>query len=113
TDTRPAGTTEAGPDEDGYRGPVTLSVDGRSVRVDAELRGEFEPISGRYRWYGRLAADDGVAGLAADRARDVTVRTPHGEARTTLTDADPWGRYRVSGTGPPPFPVGTAPSGSD
>lgn len=97
------------PHDDGYRGPVALHTSDRSVRVDAELRGEFEPISGRYRWYGRLAADPVVTELATGHARGVTLTTPYGEAAVTLADADPWGRYRVAGTGRPPYPTPTAP----
>ena len=33
----------------------------------------------------------------------VVLRTPHGDAAGRLSDRDPWGRYRVSGTGRPPF----------
>jgi len=98
------------PDE-GYRGMVRLSGGGTTVRVAAELRGGFEPITGDYRWYGRLGADPAVAELAASRARDLTLTTPYGSVTTTLTDADPWGRYRVGGVGVPPFPVSTAPAG--
>ena len=97
--------------DDGYRGPVQLSDGDRVVRVDAELRGGLEPISGAYRWYGRLAADAAVTELATSRARNLTLTTPHGSATTTLTDADPWGRYRVGGAGTPPFVVSTTPAG--
>jgi hypothetical protein len=99
-----------GPDEfdgDGYRGEVELGDGARRVRVGAELRGAPEPISGAYRWYGRLAADAVVAELATSRARDLTLTTPYGSVTTTLTDVDPWGRYRVGGTGTPPFPAST------
>lgn len=95
--------------DDGYRGRVTLAVTGRTVEVEAELRGGVEPISGHYQWYGRLAAADAVRELAAAQARDVTLTTPHGSVTTTLTDADPWGRYRVGGVGAPPFPMLTEP----
>ena len=33
----------------------------------------------------------------------VTLVTPHGAAQARLSDVDPWGRFRVSGTGKPPF----------
>ncbi|BCJ31943.1 DUF4873 domain-containing protein [Actinocatenispora sera] len=98
------------PDGDGYRGEVELGDGARSVRVGAELRGALEPISGAYRWYGRLAADPAITGLATSQARNLTLTTPYGSVTTTLTDADPWGRYRVGGTGRPPFPVSTTPA---
>lgn len=103
----------SGPDEfdgDGYRGEVELGDGARSVRVGAELRGVLEPISGAYRWYGRLAADAAVTELATARARNLTLTTPYGSVTTTLTDVDPWGRYRVGGAGTPPFPASTTPS---
>ncbi len=96
------------PGEDGYRGTVQLQAAGWQVEVAAELRGAFEPISGRYQWYGRLAADQQVTELASRHARGVTLRTSYGAAVTTLNDVDPWGRYRVSGTGRPPFEVRTS-----
>ena len=34
---------------------------------------------------------------------EVTLVTPHGEATGRLSDLDPWGRFRISGTGDPPF----------
>ncbi|GAA4215517.1 DUF4873 domain-containing protein [Actinocatenispora rupis] len=95
--------------DDGYRGPVTLAVSGRTVEAQAELRGAVEPISGRYRWYGRLSADAEIAELAGVRTRGITLTTPYGSVTTTLADADPWGRYRVGGEGSPPFPVLTEP----
>lgn len=96
-------------DADGYRGPVTLRAADREVVADAELRGGTEPISGRYQWYGRLAASPAVTDLAARQARGIALSTPYGTVTTTLSDVDPWGRYRVAGTGCPPFPVPVEP----
>ena len=62
-------------DEDDYRGPATLVADDREIPVEVVLRGHFQPIDGRFHWYGRLSA------------------------------SDPWGRYRITGTGKPPFAV--------
>lgn len=100
------------PDE-GYDGPAELLLgDGeaaRTVSVDVTLRGRFQPIDGRYRWYGRVAHHDRLAGLASPGA-SVVLRTPDGEARAKLSDPDPWGRYRVSGTGRPPFALPSSPA---
>ena len=101
-----AGTGAA--EDDGYRGPAEL-VDGESVvPVEATLAGHFDPISGHYRWYGRVRADpaDGpvLVELAGAR-RPVLLRTPHSSVPTTLSDLDPWGRPRVEGFGAAPFPV--------
>jgi hypothetical protein len=36
----------------------------------------------------------------------VLLRTTEGEAIGTLSAPDPWGRYRISGLGRPPFSAG-------
>jgi hypothetical protein len=95
-------------DDDGYTGPAELLVDGVAVAVEVKLAGHFEPISGKYRWYGRVTGSPQVAELVANGARAVLVRTPHGQAETALSDVDPWGRPRVEGFGRPPFPVLTS-----
>ncbi|MGW1676617.1 DUF4873 domain-containing protein [Saccharopolyspora sp. NPDC002376] len=97
-------------DEDDYRGPATLRTEDREVAVEVVLRGHFQPIDGRFHWYGRLAAHDEVAEFAANRKMAVLLSTPQGEAQGTLSDPDPWGRFRITGTGRPPFPI---PAGVD
>ena len=92
-------------DDEGYTGQAELLFDDRSVPVEVELRGFFQPIDGRYHWYGRVAANDQVSTLVEAGARTALLRTPTGEAQGTLTDPDPWSRYRVSGTSTPPFRV--------
>jgi len=93
------------PDEDGYDGPAEL-VDGDTVvPVTVTLRGHFDPISGKYSWYGRVAAGDEVTAFVGNGARRVVLRTPHSEVETALSDVDPWGRPRVEGFGPAPFAV--------
>ena len=93
------------PDEDGYDGPAEL-VDGETtVAVTVTLRGHFDPISGKYSWYGRVAASPEVAALVEGGARKVRLRTPHAEVETALSDVDPWGRPRVEGFGATPFAV--------
>ena len=99
--------------EDGYDGAAEL-VDGTAtIPVEVQLRGHFDPISGKYNWYGRVAARPELAALVKDGARKVWLRTPHGKVETTLSDVDPWGRPRVEGFGAAPFEVLTAlPEGS-
>ena len=91
--------------DDGYDGPAELIDGDRAVPVAVTLRGHFDPISGSYAWYGRVAASPEVAELVASGARSVLLRTPHGEAATALADVDPWGRPRVEGFGTAPFEV--------
>lgn len=92
-------------DDDGYTGPAEL-VDGETVvPAQVTLAGQFDPISGKYHWYGRVSASPAVAALVANGARSVVLRTPHAEVPTSLTDVDPWGRPRVDGFGAAPFPV--------
>jgi hypothetical protein len=92
-------------DDDGYDGPAHLIADGDPVPVTVTLRGHFDPISGSYYWYGRVQGSESVSALVADGAREVRLRTPHGEVATKLADVDPWGRPRVDGFGAAPFEV--------
>lgn len=96
--------TGALPHEEGYVGPAELLDGDRSVTVAVRLRGGFQPIDGRYHWYGRVARHDEVDDLVRSGA-SVTLRTSYGQAGGRLSDRDPWGRYRIAGTGRPPFPV--------
>ncbi len=94
--------------DDGYRGPAEL-IDGDSVTpVEISLAGHFDPISGKYRWYGRVAASPAVTALVGAGRRALRLRTPHGEVETSLSDVDPWGRPRVEGFGAAPFEVPAA-----
>jgi hypothetical protein len=92
-------------EEEGYTGSAVLVFDAAEVPVEVELRGFFQPIDGRYHWYGRVAANDKVTTLVEAGARAAVLRTPTGEATGTLTDPDPWQRYRVGGISTPPFRV--------
>jgi hypothetical protein len=98
-------------DEDGYTGPAELIANGTTVAVEVKLAGHFEPISGKYRWYGRVGASDEVRALLSGGVRQAVLRTPHGEVATTLGDVDPWGRPRVEGFGAAPFEVATSVGG--
>ena len=100
-----------GPASEGYAGPARLVTGTGEVEVEVLLRGAFQPIDGRYRWYGRVGSSEQVDALVASRT-PVSLRTPYGVAAARLADRDPWGRYRVTGTGRPPFPVDEGPSTS-
>ncbi|HKC29908.1 MAG TPA: DUF4873 domain-containing protein [Jatrophihabitans sp.] len=95
-------------DDDGYDGPAELLDGSTAIAVDVSLRGQFDPISGKYHWYGRVAATPAVSSLVAGGARKVRLRTPHADVETMLFDVDPWGRPRVEGFGAAPFEVVTA-----
>lgn len=95
-------------DEDGYAGAATLRVADTELTVTVTLAGNFEPIDGKYHWYGRIQPSAELTSLLDGRQGAGVLRTPHGEADCRLTDPDPWGRYRISGTSRPPFPVPTS-----
>lgn len=80
---------------------TSTTADGE-IAVEVRLRGHFEPLDGRFHWYGRIAANPELADSVQSGAT-VVLETPHGRAQAWLADVDPWGRFRVSGTGRPPF----------
>jgi hypothetical protein len=84
-----------------YAGPATLVAGEAELTVEADLRGRFEPIDGRFHWYGRLAPSPGLDQVSSGST--VTLTTEHGSAQARLSDVDPWGRPRVTGVGTPPF----------
>jgi Domain of unknown function (DUF4873) len=91
-------------DGDGYTGPARLQFGTSILDVQADLRGQFEPIDGRYHWYGRLARHDDLTAAMTGQGRATAVlSTPDGSADCEISDADPWQRYRVSGISTPPF----------
>lgn len=92
-------------DPEGYDGPATvLDDESAGIEVRVRLRGHFEPIDGRFHWYARIQRSEALT--QTHRAGDdVTVRTPRGEAVGRISDVDVWGRFRITGTGTPPFPA--------
>lgn len=84
-----------------YDGPAVV-LGSPDVPVSVRLRGRFEPIDGHFHWFGRLSPDPALADQHGPGGR-VVLRTPHGEAEARIADLDPWGRFRVTGTGRPPF----------
>lgn len=92
--------TEHEPGE-AYDGPADL-VAGEDVHtVEVQLRGVFQPIDGRFHWYGRVAESPALNSVRSGAT--VILRTPYGEAAGRLSDVDPWRRFRIAGTGRPPF----------
>jgi hypothetical protein len=86
---------------DTMTGAELLLPDAEPLPVQVSLAGAFQPIDGRFHWYGRIAADDRLP--AELSGTTVVLRTAYGEAVGRLSDIDPWGRHRISGTGKPPF----------
>lgn len=88
---------------DGYSGPARLTVGQTRFDVRVELRGHFEPIDGRYHWYGRIARNDLLdAALRGAKAAGV-LETSQGSSPCEVAEPDTWGRYRVTGQSTPPF----------
>jgi hypothetical protein len=87
---------------DEYAGTATVSTEDSTTEVEVQLRGFFEPLDGRFHWYGRIATNPELTDTVRSGAT-VVLATPHGQAAGKLSDVDPWGRFRVSGTGQPPF----------
>jgi hypothetical protein len=85
-----------------YSGSAEVASEEGAIPVDVQLRGHFEPLDGKFHWFGRIAANEVLAG-GHRSGSTVTLTTPHGSARGRLSDVDPWGRFRISGTGRPPF----------
>lgn len=87
---------------EGYSGQAqVLTDDADPIEVQVQLRGHFEPNDGRFHWYGRIAPHTSLdAGRSGHR---IALRTPHGIAAGKIADVDPWGRFRITGQGTPPF----------
>lgn len=96
-------TNPASDTDDDYLGAAEFSFENQTLTGQVQLRGHFEPIDGKFHWYGRIATNSEVNNLPA--GSQVEIRTPDGSALGKLTDKDPWGRYRITGTGSPPFLV--------
>lgn len=80
-----------------YDGPARIE----DTAVQVRLRGHFQPIDGLFHWWGRISTDAALETQASGAT--VTLETPYGLAVGRLSDVDPWGRFRISGTGKPPF----------
>ena len=99
-----AANRAAGPGEgDRYEGPATLTIGGSRFTVQVQLRGHFQPIDGRYHWYGRAAAHDALTAALTSGRTPALLTTPEGSAPCQLSDPDPWHRYRITGISTPPF----------
>lgn len=96
-------------DDSDYVGRASIIVKGMEVPVNLELTSHREPIDGKYRWIGRIAANDRLSAIVGDVRRiRVVVATPHSAREAYLGDPDFWGRFRITGKSTPPFAVDTS-----
>lgn len=94
--------------EEEYDGPARLTVADRDLDVHATLSGRFDPITGRYQWSGRLRPDGTLDTVLEPNAGTVELTIDEGHrAAMSVRERDPWGGFRVAGTGRPPFAVPT------
>ena len=89
--------------EGGYSGPARLTIGQAEFDVQVELRGHFEPIDGRYHWYGRIAKNDALTAALRGRKAAGVIETPQGSASCDAAEPDMWDRYRITGYSTPPF----------
>jgi hypothetical protein len=90
-----------------HRSPAVVTANGQEIPVEVHLTGHIQPIDGSFRWYGRIAKHPEVTALHETGRKEVTLQLPGSPARKAqLTEVDPWGNVRVTGSGQPPFPIG-------
>jgi len=92
-------------DEDGYAGRARLTIGEALFDVQVELRGHFEPIDGRYHWYGRIARNDLLARKLGGTKAAGVLQTEHGASPCDVGEPDTWHRYRITGYSTPPFRI--------
>jgi hypothetical protein len=87
-----------------YRGDATLRVGDQVKTVTVRLSARFEPVEGRYRWAGRTGPDEDLLAYVRTGVREVVLLVGGGPVTTArLSEPDPWGGVRLSGTGRPPW----------
>ncbi|WP_308121040.1 DUF4873 domain-containing protein [Paractinoplanes bogorensis] len=90
-----------------YRGAAVLVIGDDRHAVEVRMWARFEPIEGRFRWAGRTSPDPVLSELVTGgtRAASLTI-AERAAADVRLSEPDPWGGVRLSGTGTPPwFPL--------
>ena len=92
-------------DDTEYRGPGVLTSGDLAVAVEIFLNGHIEPVDGLYHWYGRVVGDGVDAAKRRNRAPLFLTIGDGPEVPAALAERDPWGHYRISGVGTPPFPL--------
>jgi hypothetical protein len=95
-------------EHDGYAGPARLTIGEVLFEVQVELRGRFEPIDGRYHWYGRIARNDPLSERLGGTKAEGLLQTEEGASPCEVAEPDTWDRYRVTGYSTPPFQLSAA-----
>ncbi|WP_156042432.1 DUF4873 domain-containing protein [Rhodococcus sp. UNC363MFTsu5.1] len=99
------GNADEREDDDAYAGAAVLTADEVALTVQVHLNGHFEPLDGNYHWYGRIAGS-GLTELKRRGRSALHLTIAEGPATpATLAEQDPWGNYRITGVGPPPYPL--------
>lgn len=91
---------------DGYTGPALVTVGGGpALTLEVQLAGHFEPISGRYRWQGRVRGLTEALGAADPPApgTELEIETPQGAGTARVTAVDLWGGHLVRSLAGRPF----------
>jgi hypothetical protein len=96
-----------------YAGPATLLLHQRELTVRVRLVAVHQPVDGRIHWSGRIDAAPALHELLDGASSDVELVTASGRAQGKVGEPDPWGRYRVSGVGRPPFEMAPVPLDDD
>ncbi|MDQ2636933.1 MAG: DUF4873 domain-containing protein [Actinomycetota bacterium] len=87
-----------------YEGPAALRLhDNADHAVRVRLTGHLDPIDGRYHWRGMVF--DWTLDTALRLPQEVCVSIDGRTSAGRLTEVTPWGTYRVTGIGEPPYPV--------
>jgi hypothetical protein len=87
-----------------YRGPAVLTIGGDRHPVEIRLSARFEPVEGRFRWAGRTTPDAVLLERTTDGLREAQLTIQGSEPMgVRLSEPDPWGGVRLSGTGTPPW----------
>ncbi|MFE6306675.1 DUF4873 domain-containing protein [Nocardiopsis sp. NPDC057823] len=100
-------------DEEEYQGEVSLvplggdgAPSAEPITAQCHVAGHFSPLTGDYRWSGRLSPSPEVTAAYESGVRTVLIRTPDGhEGVAALAEPNLWGGHPVSGSGTPPYPV--------
>ena len=90
-------------DDEEYRGPATLRLDDGPITVEVRMSAHFEPVEGRFRWAGRTTPDDTLRDRVGSGLRAAVIVVGRTETPVKLSEPDPWGGVRISGTGTPPW----------